>query len=467
MSPTALERAVTWVARRAQKRVPHGTGNRYLAGAFRPVETEVTETALSVTGTLPPELNGLYARIGPNPTNVANPATHHWFLGDGMVHGVRLREGKALWYRNRWVGTDSVFKRLRRPLAPGPRHGTLDVVNTNIMGHAGGIWALVEASSLPVELDGELNTVRHGLFNSSAVRGFSAHPHLDPQTGELHAVCYEGRNPTRVEYVVFGPDGELRREVGIPVRHGPMIHDCAVTGSHAVILDLPVTFSMAALLRGEAMPYKWNEQHPARVGLLPRSGDDVRWFDVEPCYAFHIANAYDRDDGGTVLDVVAYPRMFAASRQGPEGFRSTFERWSIDPGSTLVKRSVISDFPQEFPRCDERLTGQPYRYAYTTGLDVDVPGPQPLYRHDMTTGRIIRHDYGSHHVPSEAVFVPRHPEAAEDDGWLIAFLYDLRDDSSSLVVLDAGNLEGEAAATVHLPARVPLGFHANWIPDPA
>jgi carotenoid cleavage dioxygenase len=385
-----------------------------------------------------------------------------------MVHGVRLRDGKALWYRNRWIGTDSVQQRLGRPVAPGPRRGNVDIVNTNVIGHAGRLWALVEGAALPVELDAELNTLRHGLFAAPASRSFTAHPRRDAATGELHAVCYDISNRERVDYVVIGRDGALVKEVAIPVRHGPMIHDGAVTRSHVVILDLPVTFSMRALLRGRALPYTWNDRHAARVGLLPRDADAgaIRWFEIEPCYAFHIANAYDRDDGSTVIDVVAYPRMFDTSRHGPEGFNSSFERWTLDPASTRVKRSVVSRCRQEFPRCDDRCAGLPYRYAYSVGTALEAPGPQPLYRHDLVTGAVTRHDYGAHHMPAEAVFVPRHPDAAEDDGWLIAFVYDLRDDSSALVVLNAGDLGGEPAATIHLPARVPLGFHGNWIADP-
>ena len=464
---STLEHAVHWVSCKAQKLAPYDAANRYLEGPFAPVHAEVTHTGLAVTGKLPRELNGLYARIGPNPMDVPNPGIHHWFLGAGMVHGVRLRDGKALWYRNRWIGTDSVQQRLGRPTAPGPRRGAVDIVNTNVIGHAGRLWALVEGAALPAELDAELNTLRHGLFDAPATRSFTAHPRRDPATGELHAVCYDVTNRERVDYVVIGRDGALVKEVAIPVRHGPMIHDGAVTRSHVVILDLPVTFSMRALLRGRALPYTWNERHPARVGLLPRGGDAgaIRWFEIEPCYAFHIANAYDRDDGSTVIDVVAYPRMFDTFRHGPEGFNSSFERWTLDPASTRVKRSVVSGFRQEFPRCDDRRAGLAYRYAYSIGMTLDAPGPQPLYRHDMETGAVIRHDYGTHHMPAEAVFVPRHPDAAEDDGWLIAFVYDLRDDSSALVVLNAGDLGGEPAATIHLPARVPLGFHGNWIAD--
>lgn len=466
---TTMERAINWVSRTAQKAVPYDAANRFLEGPYAPVQAEVTETALAVEGVLPKELNGLYARIGPNPLEVPNPALYHWFLGDGMVHGVRLRDGKAMWYRNRWIGTDHVQQRLGRPFAPGPRHGIVDTVNTNIIGHAGRIWALVEAGTLPVELDRDLNTLRHGLFDEPRTRAFAAHPRLDPLTGELHAVSYDVRVQNQVDHVVIGVDGALVREVAIPVRHGPMIHDCAVTRSQVVILDLPVTFSMGALLRGRTFPYSWNERHPARVGLLPRNADagEIRWFEIDPCYAFHTANAYDLPDGRTVLDVVVYPRMFASARHGPEVSDSTFERWLLDPASGRVKRSVVSDFRQEFPRFDDRLTGHPYRYAYTVGLDVAAIGPQPLYRHDMVTGEIVRHDYGPHHMPAEVAFVPRHPGAAEDDGWLIGYVYDLSNDTSSLVLLDAGDVEGEPAAVIRLPARVPLGFHGNWIADPA
>ncbi|MFL5255597.1 MAG: carotenoid oxygenase family protein [Rhodopila sp.] len=466
---TTLERAIHWVSCKAQQRVPYDAANNYLEGPFAPVHTEVTETDLTVTGTLPHELNGLYVRIGPNPIDVPNPALYHWFLGPGMVHGVRLRDGKALWYRNRWIGTDSVQRRLGRPEAPGPRRGSMDVVNTNIIGHAGHLWALVEGMALPVELDGELNTLRHGLFAERTKRSFSAHPRLDPATGELHAICYDVMIRNRVDYVVIGADGRLLREVRVPVRHGPMIHDSAMTRSSVVILDLPVTFSMGAVLRGRPLPYTWNTRHPARVGLLPRTGDAdaVRWFEIEPCFAFHIVNAYDADDGSTVVDVVAYPRIFEKQRKGLQGGHGRMERWTLDPARAQVKRSVISEFRQEFPRCDDRLAGRPYRYAYSIGVAFDAIGPQPLYRHDLWTGAIDRHDYGPSHMPAEAVFVPRHANAAEDDGWLLAFVYDLSDDSSTLVVLDASDPSGEAVATVWLPARVPLGFHGNWIADAA
>jgi carotenoid cleavage dioxygenase len=461
-----IEAALSWGTRQIQKRVPYSPTNPYLEGAFAPVKTETTATRLVVHGGIPRELQGILTRIGPNPMEVPNPAIYHWFTGDGMVHGVRIRDGAAEWYRSRWVGTDSVNQRLGRPLAPGSRHGSSDVVNTNVIAHAGGLWALVEAGALPVELDRELNTVRHSYFANALSRAYTAHPHRDPQTGELHAICYDSLSRNKIRYVVVDANGVVVRDVAIPVRHGPMIHDCAITAKYVLIFDLPITFSFGALLHGATFPYQWNRRHPARVGLLPRTGDvtQLRWFEVEPCQIFHTANAYELDDGSVVVDAVVYQRVFDRSRQGLEASQTRLERWRLDSSRRRIERRVFSDCKQEFPRCDERRTTKPYRYAYTVGIDVEHVGPQPLYRHDLETGRVLRHDL-ARHVPSEAVFVPRAADGAEDDGWLLSYVYDMEADRSSVVILNARDFDGEPQAIIELPVRVPLTFHGNWMPD--
>lgn len=462
-------RTAGWIARQMQRRVPYSSSNHFLEGAYAPVLSESTVTTLNVRGEIPRELNGLLTRIGPNPVQVANPATYHWFMGDGMVHGLRLAEGKALWYRNRWVGTDGANQSLGRPLAAGPRRGVAEAVNTNIIGHGGRLWALVEAGSYPVAMDSELNTLKHGLFDSSANAAFTAHPHLDPRTGDLHGICYDATNLNRIQYLVIDKDCGLKRQVSIPVKHGPMIHDCAITQSQVVILDLPVTFSISEMLKGAGFPYHWNARHEARVGLLPRQGEakDIRWFSVDPCYVFHTCNAYDLAGGSVMVDVVVHGRMFDRSRQGPENQKVTFERWKLDAASGRVQRTVLSDQRQEFPRFDERLTGRDYRYAYTVGFDIDNPQPRPLTRYDLRTGSSAQHHYGANKVTGEAVFVPRHAGADEDDGWLMSYVYDLRENKSEVVIVNAQDVAAEPQAVIELPVRVPLGFHGNWIADQA
>ena len=121
----------------------------HLRGNYAPVQQEVTAFDLPVTGAIPRELTGLYLRNGPNPKSGTSA---HWFVGDGMMHGVRLENGRAAWYRNRWVRT----KLLENPeLSFVQEDGSVDrtvvVANTNVIGHAGRIYALVE-NGFPTEL---------------------------------------------------------------------------------------------------------------------------------------------------------------------------------------------------------------------------------------------------------------------------------------------------------------------------
>jgi 8'-apo-carotenoid 13,14-cleaving dioxygenase len=446
---------------------PDAKANPFLTGIHAPMTEEVTVEDLKVTGTIPAALDGRYLRIGPNPAGPVDPARHHWFTGDGMVHGLRLEGGKALWYRNRWIRSNRVGEALGVAPAPGPRRALGDTVNTNVLGFAGHVYAMVEAGSTPVLLGETLESLTYSDFEGTLKGSFSAHPHLDPATGELHAICYEGMDPTRVRHVVVAPDGRVSREEPVRVADGPSIHDCAITGRYVLVLDLPVTFSMEAAMAGRGFPYRWNPAHPARVGLLPRDGtqDDIIWCAVEPCYVFHVANAFDRADGTVVLDVVAHETMFAESEAGPDSKASAFERWTIDPEAKRVVRTVIDRDPQEFPRPDERRFGRPYRYAYCMALPVreEFVGATRLYKHDLETGTRQVHEFGPNRFPGEFVFVPAHADAAEDEGWLIGLVIDMNDETTELAILDARNFAGAPQALVKIPHRVPPGFHGNWV----
>ena len=316
---------------------PPAEGNPYLSGIHAPMTEECTLTELPVTGKIPTALEGRYLRIGPNPV-APNPASYHWFIGDGMVHGLALADGKALWYRNRWIRSNEVAEALGVEPAPGPRHA-FDTVNTNVVEIGGRTFALVEAGSYPVELGETLEKQVYNPFDGSLKGSFTAHPHVDPRTGENHAICYEGHDPGTIRHVVIDAAGRVIREEPIAVKHGPMIHDCAITDRFVVILDLPVTFSMKAAMAGSGFPYNWNGEHEARVGLMPRHGTqaDIVWRPVPRAYVFHVANAYDAPDGRVVLDVCAYNSMFGEGAQGPDSKSRGLERWTLDPAGAPLK----------------------------------------------------------------------------------------------------------------------------------
>jgi 8'-apo-carotenoid 13,14-cleaving dioxygenase len=467
---SVVNKGVTALAsfNRARLRGPTGP-HPFLTGLHAPMAQELTIEELAVTGSIPPQLDGRYLRIGPNPI-APDPRTYQWFLGDGMVHGVRIADGRAHWYRNRWVRSTAITAALGEARTPGPHDEIYDTVNTNVIAHAGRIWALVEAGSRPVLLDDALGTMAYDDFGGTLRGAFSAHPHLDPLTGELHAIAYDPRVPATIHHVVVAADGRVRREEPVPVSDGPMIHDCAITRRYVLILDLPVTFSLSALVAGSMFPFRWNPAHPARVGLLPRdgAGGETIWCEVDPCYVFHVANAYDADNGEVILDAVAYGSIFAPTLQDSAPPRGAFERWTIDPARRRVHRAAIDRHPQDFPRIDERRTGLPYRYAYTMMLP-ETPKPgligaDSLFKHDLQTGGRTVHGFGPGRYPGEFVFVPARAGAAEDEGWLVGFVVNAADATTDLAIIDARNFGGAPRASIRIPHRIPLGFHGNWLP---
>ncbi len=413
----------------------------YLNGIHAPMTEEFTLDALAVTGTIPDALDGRYMRIGPNPLGEPNPARYHWFTGDGMVHGIRIANGRALWYRNRWVRTTQVSQALGEAAKPGPRLAET-TVNTNVIGHSGRTYALVEAGGTPVELDETLDTIAHNAFDGTLKGAFTAHPHRDPATGELHAICYHAPDMNHVYHVVVGTDGRVRREEPIAVQHGPSIHDCAITERFVLVFDLPVTFSTRAMLAGFTFPYRWNPDHPARIGLMPREGTaaDIVWCPVDPCYVYHPCNAYDLADGSLVVDVCVHDRNSHRDYRGPDADDIKFERWTINPATRHIDRHVIDTAPQEFPRCDERLVGQPYRFAYSLHVPHagdNLIGETSIFKHDLVTGTRETHDFGPDRFPGEFVFIPRSAGSDEDDGWLMGLVVDMAQETTDLVILDA------------------------------
>ena len=452
------------------RRRDDGSPHPYLTGMHQPMDSELTLADLRIEGSIPADLNGRYIRIGPNPVEPPDPMAYHWFLGEGMVHGLKLKGGKVEWYRNRWIKSRAVSAALGQPAAPGPRNGDLDSPNTNIIVHGGETWAIIEGGGYPVRIDKNLETIAHDPFGGTLKGSFSAHPHLDPDTGELHAICWTVGDPDTIRHVVVDASGKVSRDEPVRVNAGPMIHDCMITKNYAIILDLPVTFSMKRFIGGDVFPFAWNPKHEARVGLLPRNGkgEDTIWCPVDPCFVFHPCNGYEQADGTIVLDVCAYRNMFAGdANQGPDTTDSRFERWIIDPIRMSVERRPLDSEPQEFPRFDERLTGKPYRYAYTIG-EADhsngaLLGDTRLFKHDLVSGTKRTRNFGTERHPGEFVFVPKSPDAAEDEGWLLGFVVDMVNDTTEFVILNAQEFEGTPRAVVHIPHRIPAGFHGNWI----
>ena len=451
--------------------------NTYLSGNFAPVRSE-DDFTLEVTGEIPAGIRGAFYRNGPNP-QFEPRGDYHWFSGDGMVHGFFVEDGKVS-YRNRYVRTpkweveNSAGKALFGgfdPRAADPSVANKDggVSNTNIVWHGGRLMALEEAHA-PFELD-PITLDSRGYVDDYAGR-VTAHPKIDPKTGEMVWFAYGvGDMPfsNTVSYGVTDAAGKVVRRDNFEAPFSSMVHDFLVTDRYALFPILPLTGSLPRAMAGQA-PFAWEPDKGSHVGVMLRdaSVDSIRWFTTDACYVFHPMNAWEEGDR-ILADVMEYPvAPLFPNADGTMSERSAARlvRWTFDLGgaSNTIKREPIDDLAGEFPRFDERYAGLPYRHGWFAA-NATRPGDfgfDSLAHVDHLTGKRVVYSFPAGDVPGEPIFIPRSADAAEGDGWIIAVVYRATEDRSDFVVFDAQAIEAGPIGTAKLPRRVPFGFHGNW-----
>jgi carotenoid cleavage dioxygenase len=453
--------------------------NPYLSGNFAPVRSE-DDFDLEIVGEFPADLAGTYYRNGPNPQ--FEPRGHyHWFTGDGMIHGFFVEAGKVS-YRNRYVRTPkwqlehaagkALFggfdPRVADPSVMGEDSG---VANTNIVWHAGRLLALEEAHK-PFELD-PCSLESSGYATDYRGR-VTAHPKIDPETGEMVWFGYAvGDTPfsKTVSYGVTDAKGYVTRRDDFEAPFSSMVHDFMVTRRHVLFPILPLTGDLQRAMRG-GPAFAWEPDRGAHVGVMARdsSVETIRWFTTEACYVFHPMNAWEEGDK-IFADVMEYPvaPLFPfADGSMPERTSARLVRWALDlkSASSSIKREAMDDLPGEFPRFDERLAGLGYRHGWFAGRarrreDIDF---DCIAHIDIKTGKRMTYPLVAGDAPGEPIFVPRSPSAPEGDGWVIAMIYRGNEDRSDFAVFSAQDIEAGPIGIAKMPRRVPFGFHGNWRP---
>jgi len=454
--------------------------NAFLQGNFAPWRMEGVAEDLEVTGRIPHELAGTYYRNGPNPA-FEPPGRYHWFDGDGMIHAIALGDGRAH-YRNRYVSSAGLKE--ERGAGRGLFSGLLDIDpseaprfkntgNTNIVWHAGRLLALMEAA-FPTRMEPcTLETLGELDFDGRLAGAMTAHPKMDPETGEMLFFGYSPF-PPHLQYHVADREGRLVRSEVIDVAWPSMMHDFAITKDHVIFILCPLVFSFENLAKRGGV-FSWEPERGTRLGVMPRSGGnaDVKWFETEASYVFHPMNAF-ADGDAIVLDVARYGRLdfmspqAAANPSWRDENAARMHRWRIDLQAGGVKSTPLDDIVTEFPRVDERRLGRRYRFGYTAAREPELnDGAQPLWtavkKYDFERGTAETRRFGAENGVGEPLFVPRGEGAAEDDGWVLVLAYDHARNTSDFYILDARDVRGEPVAVVHLPHRVPYGFHGNWV----
>ena len=433
-------------------------------GGFRPVLDELDLTDLAVRGTIPSSLDGLYVRNG---SNGIGP-TAHWFFGEGMAHGVELRGGRAVSYRNRFIRTPVYEASSTGTEAPGGAPGgPSSQSNVSMVSHGGRLLSLGEIG-WPFELDpSDLSTIGPVDFNGALGANFTAHPKLDPATGLLHAFGYGLLEPPFLTYYVISEDGQrIVHSTPIEMGASTMIHDFAITDRDVLFWEGPVMFDLNMAIAGEPIPYRWDDTYGARLGVMPLggTGDQIRWVEVDPMFVFHGTNAY-RDGDVIVADVSKLPDFFR-EYDGLDG-PSVLTRWRIDTsGDQLtVGEELLEELPLDLPTFDPRYRTTAIEQAYylTTRQDEGNVWFEGITGYDFRTGELDRWIAGPDLQPNEALFVPDSETAAQGEGWLLSYAWNRRTDTSELVILDATSIAAGPVASIEIPQRVPFGFHGTFI----
>jgi carotenoid cleavage dioxygenase len=453
------------------------TLNPYLADNFAPVQTELTVDELTVLGELPPELNGMFVRNGPNP-QFSPLGRYHWFDGDGMLHGVHIQNGKAS-YRNRYIQTQkfeqerqagrSLFGGLLEPSQAGFKN----VANTALLWHRDRLLALWEGGAPHAIAVPSLDTIGSHTFNDKLTSPVTAHPKVDPVTGEMMFFGYSLAQPPYVKYSVVSAEGKLLRTVPIDLPVGVMMHDFAITEHYTIFMDLPFTFRLERLQRGEPA-FAFERDRPSRFGILPRHGDNqtIRWFKAPSCYVFHTLNAYEAGDEIVLLACrMASTSVLGTSPGSHEGDNRQIGSdvpllysWRFNLKTGTVQEQTLDDRPCEFPRINEQYLGRQTRYGYAgKSAPTAMPKFDGLLKFDLENQSVQVHSFGTGRYGGEGVFVPRPGSTVEDDGWLMTFVHDEAQDASELVIVSTQAMADEAIACIQMPQRVPYGFHGTWV----
>ncbi|OBK26698.1 carotenoid oxygenase family protein [Mycobacterium asiaticum] len=476
--------------------LPEDDDHPYRTGPWRPQTTEWDADDLAVVaGELPRDLDGIYLRNTENPLHPAFK-TYHPFDGDGMLHVVGFRDGKAF-YRNRFVKTEGFLAENEAggPLWPGlaepvqfakrekgwgARELMKDASSTDVIVHRGiALTSFYQCGDLYRVDPHSGDTLGTESWNGGFPLdwGVSAHPKVDNRTGELLFFNYSKQDPY-MRYGVVDENNDLVHYVDIPLPGPRLPHDMAFTENYAILNDFPLFWDPRLLEHQVHLP-RYYPDLPSRFAVIPRRGEtaDIRWFEADPTYVLHFTNAYE-DGDEIVLDgfFEGAPQPLE-SGTGPSGkweklFRflaldrmeAHLHRWRLNLVTGAVREERLSESITEFGTINADYATGKYRYTYAAS---GKPGWflfDGLVKHDLLTGAEERYSLGDGVYGSETAMAPRVGSAAEDDGYLVTLTTDMNADASYCLVFDAARVADGPVCKLQLPERISSGTHSTWVP---
>ncbi len=484
------------VVGRVLSTLPADDDHPYRTGAWRPNFVEYDASDLDVVGEIPDDLNGIYLRNTENPVHPSIDRLYHPFDGDGMLHMLHFRDGRAD-YRNRfvrtvgfeaeqdaghalWSGILGAPEQSLRTDGWGARTRMKDASSTDVVVHAGrALTSFYQCGDLyafdPTTLEARGRETWHGTFPSDW--GISAHQKPDPSTGEMLVFNYAKTAPF-MHYGVVDADCQLVHWVDVPLPGPRLPHDMAFTEHYAILNDCPLFWDADLLAKGAHVP-RFRPDLPTRFAVIPRRGAsaDIRWFEAEPTYVLHWANAYEEGDE-IVLDGFFQGDPMPASGGETDPYRrafrgidthrmqTTLKRWRMNLTTGACKEETVSERIMEFPMINPRHAGRPYRYVYNMTTRPGWFLFDGVVKVDLQTGVEERYEFGEGVFGSETPMAPN-TDGAEDGGYLVTFTTDMERDCSECLVLDAADIAAGPVARIRLPERISSGTHSCWAELPA
>ena len=452
--------------------------NPYLEGPFAPIDAELTAEC-TIVGELPADLAGVFIRNGSNP-KYSPPGRYHWFDGDGMLHALHFENGHAT-YRNRYVATEALATETEagaaiwagvneRPDFSHPGGPFKDTANTDLVFHRGRLLALwwLGGPCYEVALP-SLDTVGRYDFGGT-LPSLTAHPKLDPVTGELMVFDYDVV-PPYLTYGVVGADGRLAHTTEIDLPGSRLMHDLAITEHHTILMDFPLMWDPELLAQGRTR-VTFRDDLPARFGVIGRhdAGDRIRWFEAESCYMYHAINAWEAADEIVLVGCrIENPLRANDGRRIPRidvlRLEPYLHEWRFNLTTGAVRERPLDDVMTEFPRMDNRRLGRASNVAYSPRIAAaDELLFDGFVKYDTTTGVGETHVYGDGRYGGETIFAPRVGATdGDDDGYVLTFVTDAVTGDSEVVVVDAKRCAEAPICRVVIPQRVPIGYHSWWV----
>lgn len=499
--------------------LPFGpTDNVYLQGNFAPILNEEFHEDLLVEGKIPPELNGaILIRIGPNAAyKPLDMKYHHWIDGTGMINAFYFNNGKVS-YRNRFVNTfkmahdrkanrelfggiqnlpkttfkgwgilkvnlfNLMYLGIRKLLGLGPTLNQFNKIspvmnnsNTNILLQNGYVLSLDEIGKpYIIKLD-TLETIGEFDYHGELKRNNSAHPLTDPFNNHSYTNSYSPVAPF-LKYYEITPDAKISYQIDMDVPYPAMVHGFALTEKYYVHFHFPAVFRIEYL--GTHNPIRWEpENNDSYIGILERNNTHAKtkWYKIPTCWVFHNMNAYD-DGDKVVMFVAKFPRipMFGLDTNNPcppftEQPNSKFAKWTLDLKTGIFEETIINPNLVEFPIMDPRFLTKKQKHGWYTSLvdDVQKYGLWNTVCHYDFEKNIEESYYaGKNYFVGEALFTPKHKDAAEGEGYIMFLRYNLTENKSEVLILDAQHLSDGPIAKVIIPRRIEYDFHGSIIRD--